>query len=65
LGKDISELDIKELKKIDSRIKKSALKKLNLENSMNSRNSFGGTSTKQTQNQIELFEEWLKNANEF
>ena len=32
---------------------------LDLRNSMNARNSFGGTSTIQTVEQIKVFEEWL------
>ncbi|RXI27643.1 argininosuccinate lyase [Aliarcobacter trophiarum] len=63
LNKDISELNIaeirsgaKELENIDEEI----VSYLNLENSMNSRDSFGGTSTKQTLAQIEYFKEWLK-----
>ena len=35
---------------------------LSLENSMNSRNSFGGTSTKQTEFQIDYFKEWLSKS---
>jgi len=64
LDKDMSELthdEIKtaneELKDIDSEI----IDFLNLRNSMNARTSFGGTSTQQTLNQIEIFENWLKN----
>lgn len=32
---------------------------LDLRNSMNARNSFGGTSSMQTESQIKYFEEWL------
>lgn len=63
LNKDISELTIteirnssKELENIDEEI----VSYLSLENSMNSRNSFGGTSTKQTEIQIDNFKNWLK-----
>ncbi|QKF73757.1 argininosuccinate lyase [Aliarcobacter faecis] len=63
LNKDISELTIteirnssKELENIDEEI----VSYLSLENSMNSRNSFGGTSTKQTEIQIDSFNNWLK-----
>jgi argininosuccinate lyase len=69
LHKDISELTIeelrdstKELKNIDEDI----ILYLNLRNSMNARNSYGGTSTKQTKQQIKEFKLWLKkvkNAN--
>ena len=64
LHKDISELNIneirsanKELENIDEEI----ISYLDLRNSMNSRNSYGGTSTQQTQNQIKYFKEWLIN----
>ena len=65
LNKDISELNIseirsstKELENIDEEI----VSYLSLENSMNSRNSFGGTSTKQTEVQIDYFKEWLSKS---
>ena len=62
LGKDISELGLTELrsahKKLSS-IDEEVLKYLNLKNSMNARDSYGGTSTKQTLKQIEYFKEWL------
>ena len=65
LNKDISELNIseirsstKELENIDEEI----VSYLSLENSMNSRNSFGGTSTKQTEVQIDYFKDWLSNS---
>ena len=60
LDKDISQLNISELKQIDERIQENALEKLDLRNSMNSRNSFGGTSTEQTISQIKFFTEWIK-----
>jgi len=63
LNKDISQLNIqqirsssKELGDIDEEI----ISYLDLRNSMNSRNSFGGTSTKQTKIQIENIRTWLK-----
>ena len=65
LNKDISELTIEELKSIDKKIEKDVLKVLNLRNSMNSRCSFGGTATKQTEAQIKLFEKWLNKTMEF
>ena len=65
LNKDISQLNIseirsssKELENIDEEI----VSYLSLENSMNSRNSFGGTSTKQTEVQISYFKDWLSNS---
>ncbi len=48
----------KELENIDEEI----VSYLSLENSMNSRNSFGGTSTKQTEIQIAYFKDWLLKA---
>ncbi|MCH5323545.1 MAG: argininosuccinate lyase [Helicobacter sp.] len=61
-GKDLSELSIQELCSCDERIPKEAHQSLNLENSMNSRNSYGGTSTKATLVQIESLQAWLKIA---
>jgi len=62
LEKDMSELTIdeirdasKELANIDEEI----VNYLNLRNSMNARTSFGGTSTKRTEEQIKYFEKWL------
>ncbi len=60
LGKDISQLSYEELKSIDDRFKEDAIDVLNLENSMNARDSFGGTSKKSTQKQVEYFEQWIK-----
>ncbi len=59
-AKDISELNLVELQSIDERIKEDVLEKLNLKNSMNARDSFGGTSTNQTLKQIEYYENWRK-----
>jgi argininosuccinate lyase len=58
---DLSEISFEELQKIDNRIDKNVLSKLSLRNSMNSRNSQGGTSTNQTKKQIEIIEKWLSN----
>ncbi|NLO16843.1 MAG: argininosuccinate lyase, partial [Arcobacter butzleri] len=65
LNKDLSELSIdelrsscKELESIDEEI----LAYLNLENSMNSRDSYGGTSTKSTKEIITIFQDWLKSV---
>ena len=65
LNKDISELNIdeirsasKELENIDEEV----ISYLSLENSMNSRNSFGGTSTKESEKQVEGFKNWLKDV---
>ncbi len=59
-GKDVSELNLEELQKFEKNIKKDILDTLNLKNSMNARNSQGGTSEKSTKMQIEYFEKWLK-----
>ncbi|WP_198305513.1 argininosuccinate lyase [Arcobacter vandammei] len=62
LNKDISELNISEIRKSSKElenINEEIVSYLNLENSMNSRNSYGGTSTKQTEIQIEEFKKWL------
>ncbi|HJE03249.1 Argininosuccinate lyase 1 [Aliarcobacter thereius] len=64
LNKDISELNIDEIRKSSKdleNVNEDIVSYLNLENSMNSRNSFGGTSTKQTKLAIETFQDWLKN----
>ncbi|MEA2050476.1 MAG: argininosuccinate lyase [Campylobacterota bacterium] len=63
LNKDMSELTIDEIRGVSSdveNIDEDILSYLNLRNSMNARDSFGGTSTKRTQEQIEYFKEWLK-----
>ena len=62
LRKDISELNIEEIRSSSSELKdvnEEIIMYLNLRNSMNSRNSYGGTSSIQTENQIKYFEEWL------
>jgi len=58
-GKDVSELSLKELQKFDKNIKNDIIEVLQLKNSMNARNSQGGTSVKQTKKQIEYFKKWL------
>ncbi|WP_418185231.1 argininosuccinate lyase [Aliarcobacter vitoriensis] len=62
LNKDISELNIDEIRSSNDELKninEEIVSYLNLKNSMNSRNSFGGTSTYQTQIQIENIKNWL------
>ena len=62
LNKDISELNIDEIRKSSKELENidvEIVSYLNLENSMNSRNSYGGTSTKQTELQVEEFRKWL------
>ncbi len=61
LGVDLSEIALENLKMVDSRIDEDVLEYLNLRNSMNARDSQGGTSTKETKRQIEYFEKWVKN----
>ncbi|MCT7647273.1 argininosuccinate lyase [Aliarcobacter butzleri] len=64
LNKDISELSIDEIRKANGELKninEDIILYLDLKNSMNARNSFGGTSTKQTESQIEYFKKWLEN----
>ncbi|WP_201768455.1 argininosuccinate lyase [Lebetimonas sp. JH292] len=59
---DLSDLSIEELKQIDERIDKDL--DLCLENSMNSRKSFGGTAPESVKKQIEYFEKFLKEHND-
>ena len=62
LRKDISELNIDEIRSTNDELKnidEEIVSYLDLRNSMNARNSFGGTSTIQTQSQIKYFKEWL------
>lgn len=59
-GKDISELSLEELQKFEPRIENDIVEILKLENSMNARDSQGGTSQKQTKEQISFFKNWLK-----
>ncbi len=62
LNKDISELTIDEIRSANEELKDVSdelVMYLDLRNSMNARNSFGGTSTLQTVEQIKTFEEWL------
>jgi argininosuccinate lyase len=62
LNKDISELSIEELRSSNEKIKnidEEVLNYLDLRASMNARNSYGGTSTKQTSLQIDNFKKWL------
>lgn len=60
LGVDISRMSVCELKKVDARIEDDVVNYLNLEASMNARNSAGGTSTSSTLAQIASIEEWLE-----
>ena len=60
LGKDISQLSFDELKSIDSRFSEDVIDILNIRNSMNARESYGGTSVKSTIEQIEILRDWIK-----
>ena len=63
LNKDISELNIDEIRSATSdleNVSEEIIMYLDLRNSMNSRNSYGGTSSIQTENQIKYFENWLE-----
>ena len=60
LGKDISDLSLNELQEIDPRIKEDVLPYLDIRHSMESRNSYGGTSTEQVEKQIAYFENYLQ-----
>jgi len=62
LNKDMSELNINEIRKIDELkdIDKDIIEYLDLRNSMNARDSFGGTSNQRTLEQIDIFKNWLK-----
>jgi len=64
LNKDISELNLSEIRESNEEIKdinEEIIMYLDLRNSMNARISYGGTSTIQTVEQIKDFEEWLIN----
>ena len=64
LHKDMSELTIEEIRSSDENlatIDEEIVQYLDLRNSMNARNSYGGTSTAQTLEQIKIFKDWLVN----
>lgn len=58
-GVDLSELSLDELREVDERLNEKAKDKLNLQNSMNARVSYGGAATKAVLEQIRSLEEWL------
>ncbi len=63
LHKDISELTFEEIKSSSKdleNIDEEIVSYLDLRNSMNARNSYGGTSTEQTNIQIQEFKKWLE-----
>jgi argininosuccinate lyase len=57
--KDISDITLKELQGYDKDIDSSVLEVLDLQNSMNARDSFGGTSQCATNKQIDIYQKWL------
>ena len=63
LNKDMSELTIQEIRDTSDELKnidEEIVEFLNLRNSMNARNSYGGTSSIRTKEQIEYFKQWSK-----
>jgi len=62
LRKDISELSIDEVRASSEELQDVSVEiitYLNLRNSMNARNSYGGTSTEQTKQQVKIFQDWI------
>ena len=59
---DLSQIELKYLQEIDSRIKADVLPLLSLSSSMNARDSKGGTATVRVCEQIEDIERWLQEA---
>lgn len=57
---DLSNIELKYLQEIDSRINDDVLEFLVLKNSMNARTSQGGTSTIRTREQLDIFKTFLK-----
>ncbi len=57
---DLSDIELKYLQEIDSRINEDVLEFLVLRNSMNARTSAGGTSTVRTKEQLESFKTFLQ-----
>ena len=60
LNIDLSDIEFKYLKEIDSRINEDVLEFLVLKNSMNARTSAGGTSTVRTLEQLKYFKDYLE-----
>jgi argininosuccinate lyase len=60
LNIDLSNIEFKYLKEIDSRINEDVMEYLVLRNSMNARESEGGTSTARTKEQLEFFKSYLE-----
>ncbi len=64
LGKDISDLSLKELQEVDPRIQEDVLSYLDIKHSMETRDSYGGTATEQVEKQIAYFEDFLSELKE-
>jgi len=60
MGIDVSEMPYDELKQIDARIKEDVMPYLALRNSMNARESQGGTATLRTKEQLVQFQNYIK-----
>ncbi len=60
LGIDLSDISYEELKKVDPRIGEDVIPYLSIENSMNARCSEGGTASETTKQQLEYFQNFLK-----
>lgn len=60
LGKDLSELDLNELKSIDMRFDENAIKALSLHASKEARKSAGGTANQSVKAQLKIVENFLK-----
>mgnify|MGYP003326306116 FL=1 len=58
-GRDLSELELKEMQSIHSDINEDVFTVLSIENSVNSRSSYGGTSPKEVQFQIDRWKKVL------
>lgn len=58
-GRDLSDLDLEDILNFNPHLDASIKDVLSLENSMNSRDTLGGTSTKQTQLQIQFLKDWI------
>ncbi|WP_373072628.1 argininosuccinate lyase [Sulfurimonas sp.] len=60
LNTDLSQIEFKYLKEIDSRIDEDVMEYLVLRNSMNARTSEGGTATERTKEQLSFFKSFLE-----
>ncbi len=59
---DVSQMSLEQLREVYPDMKKEALEYLSLEASMNRRVSKGGTATKECEEQIKYFKNWLKDS---